>query len=268
MSRKAPSRREFLTLPLALILAPLIGGRPAGAAPDARKAKYGADISILYGVLTYRLEGTVTETVDRGAGQYEVAIVGEGDGIANRVESRGTLWQGRWAPLQTRSFFSVKGRESRSDITYDYARRSVAYHFKGETFFLRKLRVADDVVPIPEGMYIDDTLSATLNYTDQLWVPQADGTYLTRIVRRKKPENEGADDVQQHYKAELVPFTLKVVPDASTGKTTAHIDLTRFSSWAKQDQPGKITFDTTRRLENMSLPMMLGTSVQVRIATG
>src|SRR5881397_219819 len=36
MSRKAPSRREFLTLPLALILAPLIGGRPAGAAPDAR----------------------------------------------------------------------------------------------------------------------------------------------------------------------------------------------------------------------------------------
>src|SRR5438876_1232377 len=150
MSRKAPSRREFLTLPLALILAPLIGGRPAGAAPDARKTKYGADISILYGVLTYRLEGTMTETVDRGAGQYE-----------------------------------------------------------------------------------------------------------------------GADDVQQqHYKAELVPFTLKVVPDASTGKTTAHIDLTRFSSWAKQGQPGKITFDTARRLENMSLPMMLGTSVQVRIATG
>src|SRR5204862_13849 len=139
MSRKVPSRREFLTLPLALILAPLIGGRPAGAA---------------------------------------------------------------------------------------------------------------------------------LNYTDQLWVPQADGTYLTRIVRRKRPENEGADDVQQHYKAELAPFTLKVVPDASTGKTTAHIDLTRFSSWAKQDQPGKITFDTARRLENMSLPMMLGTSVQVRIATG
>ena len=94
MSRKAPSRREFLTLPLALILAPLIGGRPAGAAPDARKAKYGADISILYGVLTYRLEGTMTETVDRGAGQYEVAIVGEGDGIASRR---------RTSPSETRS---------------------------------------------------------------------------------------------------------------------------------------------------------------------
>ena len=46
MSRKAPSRREFLTLPLALLLAPLIG-RPVAAAPDARKAKYGADVSIM-----------------------------------------------------------------------------------------------------------------------------------------------------------------------------------------------------------------------------
>src|SRR5262245_46009598 len=266
MSRKGTSRREFLTVPLALLLAPLIGCPVAAA--DARKSKYGADVSILYGVLTYRLEGTMTEMVDRAAGRYDVAIVGEGDGIANRVESRGILWQGRWAPLQTRSFFSVKGRESRSDIAYDYAKRSVAYHFKGETFFLRKLRVADDVVTIPEGTYVDDSLSATLNYTDQLWVPQADGTYLTRIVRRKKAENEGADDVQKDYKAELVPFTLKVVPDAATGKTVAHIDLTRFSSWAKQDQPGTITFDAARRLENMSLPMMLGTSVQIKIATG
>src|SRR5882762_9000628 len=97
MSRKVPSRREFLTLPLAVLLAPFLG-RPVAAAADARKAKYGADVSILYGVLTYRLEGTMTEMVDRAAGQYEVSIAGEGDGIANRIESRGTLWQGRWAP--------------------------------------------------------------------------------------------------------------------------------------------------------------------------
>jgi len=267
MSRKVTNRREFLTLPLAALLAPLFG-RTASAAPDARNARYGADVSILYGMLTYRLEGTMSETVDRPGGRYEVTIVGEGDGIANRIESRGTLLEGRWAPLQTRSFFSVKGRESRSDITYDYARRSIAYRFKGETFFFRRLRVADDVLTIPKGLYVDDTISATLNYTDQLWAPQPDGTYLTRIVRRKKPENEGADDVQQHYKAELVPFTLKVARDAATGKATAQIDLTRFSSWAKQDQPGRITFDAGRRLENMSLPMMLGTSVQIRIATG
>ena len=267
MSRNATSRREFLTLPLALLLAPLLG-RAACAATDARKAKYGADVSILYGVLTYRLEGTMAETVDRAAGQYDVTIAGEGDGIANRIESRGTLWQGRWAPLQTRAFFSVKGRESRSDITYDYTQRSIAYHFKGETFFLRRLRVADDVLVMPEGLYVDDTISAALNYTDQLWVPQSDGSYLTRVVRRKKAENEGADDVQQHYQAELIPFMLKVAVDAATGKSTAHIDLTRFSSWAKQDQPGRITFGAGRRIENLSLPMMLGTSVQIRIATG
>ena len=34
----------------------------------------------------------------------------------------------------------MKGRESRADITYDHARGRVEYHFKGETFFLRRLR--------------------------------------------------------------------------------------------------------------------------------
>src|SRR3989442_15749542 len=116
MSRKATSRREFLTLPLALLLAPLLG-RAAYAATDARTAKYGADVSILYGVLTYRLDGTMTETVDRAAGQYDVTIAGEGEGIANRIESRRTLWEGGWAPSQTRPLFSGKGRESRPEIT-------------------------------------------------------------------------------------------------------------------------------------------------------
>jgi hypothetical protein len=111
----------------------------------------------------------LTETIDRPGGRYDVAIAGEGDGIANRIESAGILRQGRWAPLRTRSFFSVKGRESRSDITYDYARRTVEYHFRGETFFLRRLRLADDTVPIPEGLLVDDSLSATLNYADRLW---------------------------------------------------------------------------------------------------
>src|SRR2546428_11911223 len=177
MSRQIIDRRQFLTLPLALFLAPLAR---AQAAVEAHRAPYGVDVSLVYGALAYRVEGTLTETIDRPSGRYDVAIAGEGDGIANRIESVGILRQGRWAPLQTRSFFSVKGRESRSDITYDHAKRSVAYRFKGETFFLRKLRVADDVLTIPEGMYVDDSISATLNYTDQLWVAQADGTFLTR----------------------------------------------------------------------------------------
>src|SRR2546422_8608774 len=100
MSRKVTTRREFLKVPLAVLLLAPIASRPVAAAPDARKAKYGADVSILYGVLTYRLEGTMNETVDRGAGRDDVAIAGGGDGIANRIESPGTLWPGRWAPLQ------------------------------------------------------------------------------------------------------------------------------------------------------------------------
>ena len=135
-------------------------------------------VSILYGALTFRVEGTLSETIDRPGGRYDVAIAGEGDGIANRIESTGILRQGRWAPLRTQSFFTVKGRESRSNITYDYARRGIDYHFKGETFFLRRLRIADDFLPIPEGLAVDDSISATLNYADQLWTPQADGTPL------------------------------------------------------------------------------------------
>jgi hypothetical protein len=265
MSRQAIDRRQFLTLPLALFLTPLAR---VYAATVAHKAPYGVDVSLLYGALTYRVEGTLTETIDRPAGRYDVTIAGEGDGIANRIESVGILRQGRWAPLRSRSFFSVKGRESRSDITYDHARRSIEYHFKGETFFFRRLRVVDDVLPIPEGLLVDDSISATLNYGDQRWAPQAGGSFVTHVVRRKVARNEGPDDVQKHYRAELVPFELKVSVDAETRKLIAQIDLTRFSSWAKQDQPALITFGADRRPEHLSLPMILGTSVQIRLKTG
>ena len=265
MSRKAIDRRQFLTLPLALLLTPLAR---VYAATGAHKAPYGVDVSILYGALTFRVEGTLSETIDRPGGRYDVAIAGEGDGIANRIESTGILRQGRWAPLRTQSFFTVKGRESRSNITYDYARRGIDYHFKGETFFLRRLRIADDFLPIPEGLAVDDSISATLNYADQLWTPQADGNFVTHVVRRKRAENEGPDDVQKHYRAELVPFALKVAVDKETRKPVAQIDLTRFSSWAKQDRPALVTFGPDRRPEHLSLAMMLGTSVQIQLKTG
>lgn len=265
MSRKVVDRRQFLTLPLALFFAPLAR---VYAAAEPQKAPYGVEVSLLYGALTYRLEGTLTETIDRRGGRYDVAIVGEGDGIANRIESVGTLRLGRWAPLRTRSFFSVKGRESRSDITYDHALRTIEYHFKGETFFLRRLRIADDLLAVPEGLLVDDSISGTLNYADQLWSARADGSFVTHVVRRKRAENEGPDDVQKHYRAELVPFTLKVEVDAETRKPVAKIDLTRFSSWAKQDQPALITFGPQRRPEHLSLSMMLGTSVQIRLKAG
>jgi hypothetical protein len=266
MSRQTLSRRKFLTLPLALLLAPLALPRDwARAEPEARRATYAADIGILYGVLSFHLDGTLTEVVDRAAGRYDVKIVGEGDGIANRIESRGVLRDGRWTPRETHSFFSVKGRESRSDIAYDLTRRTIAYHFRGETFFLRKLRVADDVVAVPDGMHVDDSLSATLNYVDGRWPSQEDGTYQTHVIRRRKPDDEGPDDVQRAYRAEVVPFSLKVAADSASGKPTALFDLTRFSSWAKRDQPARITFGPDRRPELMTLGMVLGTSVKIEL---
>ena len=265
MSRQVIGRRDFLSLPLAFLLAPLAR---ASADTVARTAPYQVDVRLLYGALTYRIDETLAESIDRSAGRYEVAMTGEGDGIVNRIESSGALRQGRWAPLRSRSFFSVKGRESRGDVTYDYTARKIDYHFKGETFFLRRLRVVDDSLPMPDGLLIDDAISATLNYADQLWRPQSDGDLLTHIVRRKIASNEGPDDVQAQYRAELAPLTLKVAVDAETRKPTARFDLTRFSSWARQSQPALITFGTDRRPEHLNLPMILGTSVQISLKTG
>ena len=262
MSRKVIDRRRFLTVPLALLLAPLAR---AHAALETSRVPYGVDVSLLYGALTYRIEGAMTEAIDRAGGRYDVAIAGEGDGIVNRIESTGALRQGRWVPLRSRSFFSVKGRESRSNITYDHVRGSIEYHFKGETFFFRRLRVVDDVVPIPPGLLVDDSISATLNYADRLWEPRADGSFVTHVVRRQVARNEGPDDVQANARAELVPFKLEMAMNAAKLKPIAQFDLTRFSSWAKQDRPALVTFGPDRRPEHLSLPMILGSSVQIRL---
>lgn len=261
------SRRRFLALPLAFLLA-AVGIRPArgwAAATETRKGTYTADVGILYGLLTFRLEGVLTEATDRAAGRYRVTIAGEGDGIANRIDSSGLLRDGRWVPLEGHAWFSVKGRESRSELRYDWARRTVEYHFRGETFFLRRLRVADDLVPVPEGVHVDDSVSATLNYADGVWPARADGSYATHVVRRKRADDEGPDDVQRFYRAELVPFTLKVDADPVSGQPTALFDVTRFSSWAKKGEPARVTFGPDRRPALMSMPLMLGSSVKVEL---
>jgi len=269
MSRHLISRRRFLSLPLAVFLAQ-VGRRPAqgwAATSPPRKGAYTADVGILYGLLTFRLEGVLTEATDREAGRYHVTIAGEGDGIANQIESSGLLRDGRWVPLEGYSSFSVKGRQSRSELRYDWTRRTVEYHFRGETFFLRRLRVVDDVVSVPEGAHVDDSVSASLNYADGVWPARADGSYETHIVRRKRADDEGMDDVQQLYRAELVPFTLKVDADPVSGKPVALFDLTRFSSWAKNGEPARVTFGPDRRPTLVSLPLVLGSSVKIELRT-
>src|SRR2546425_3600980 len=239
MSRYSLSRRQFLTLPLALVIGPLAD---AAAEMEQRRAGYDADIGILYNALSLELVGTVDETVDRAAGRYQVTAIGQGARISNRIESRGIRRDGRWTPLQASGWFQVAGRESRSDVTYEWDRRVIDYHFRGETFLLRRLRVADDRVSVPDGLHVDDVISAVLNYADGLWRPEPDGAFHTHVVRRRRPENEAPDEVQRYYRAEIVPFVLKVAPDPETGKPTAQFDLSRFSSWGSEGRPGRIVF--------------------------
>ena len=260
MSMPLISRRQFLTLPFAALFTTSAG---AYAMPEVAKARYAADIGILYDMVSLHLQGGIEETVDRGAGRYRIEANGTGPGIANRVVSTGILRDGRWAPVHSQSWFDVRGRQSRTEIAYHWPKRQVEYHARGETFFLRRLRVVDDLVAIPDTGHVDDVMSATLNYADSRWPLQADSSYRTLVVRRRRADHEGPDDVASSYRAEIVPFELKVDVDAE-GKRTALFDLSRFSSWAKASEPARIVFSADRRPEVIKTSMILGSSVTIR----
>jgi hypothetical protein len=268
MSRGLLDRRRFLRLSCGLVLLPFtLPGRPARAAARSRKVPYTVDVRFVHGALQFHLVGTLNEDVDPAAGRYHVTVVGEGAGISHRIQSTGALIQGRWAPHEANSRFSVLGRESRTEIVYDWTRRRVDYHFRGETFFLRRLRMADDVLAIPASMHVDDLISAALNYADARWPAQADGSLRTHVVRRKKPDDEGPDDVLQSYGADLSPLVLQVEAGEGSGKRSALIDFTRFSAWARRDQPVEVTFGNEGHLEAVRVPMILGSSVAVAFGT-
>jgi hypothetical protein len=256
------NRRNFLTLALAVLLAPA----RLVAEPMARRGTFAADVGILYQMLTFHVAGDVQESIDRGTGRYEVRVSGQGDGIANRIESSGLFRGGRWVPLRGTSWFQVKGRESRTQVTYDHERHVIEYHARAETFLLRRLRVVDDVIPLPEGVVVDDALSALLNYRDGAWASSSDGRLHTNIVRRRRSDDEGPDDVARAYRAELAPLDFKIEPDQETRKPAALLDLSRFSSWAREDRPARVVFDDQRRPTLITGSMILGTSVTIRLA--
>jgi hypothetical protein len=261
MSIAPVNRRDFLTLLLTGLLAP----PPARAEPIARLGTFAAEIGVLYQMLTFQLAGDVQEHVNRSAGRYDVRLIGQGDGIANRTESSGVLRDGRWRPLRGASWFQVRGRESRLEIGYDYDRGVVEYHARGETFFRRRLRVVDDVLTLPAGMAVDDGISALLNYREGYWTPGPDGILRTHVVRRRRAANEGPDDVAPVYRAELIPLDLKIERDATTGRLSALLDLSLFSSWARPEHPARIVFDGDRRPALITGSMILGTSVTIRL---
>jgi hypothetical protein len=200
----------------------------------------------MYGLFRFEESGIIDEAIDRAAGRYEVKITGQGEGMATEIVSTGTLRDGRWAPLRFTDRFVVYGRESRLEIIYDYERRLIRYRGRSETFLLRRIRVTDDTLPLPVGTHVDDVVSATLNHSEDRWPPEANGALVTRVVRRQRGQREGPDDVDGRYRAELVPFELRVGPGAG-GRPTALMDLTRFSSWAREDEPARIVFGADRR---------------------
>jgi len=260
MSTRWLTRRRFLTVALATCVVP--GGVAEGEV-RTRRGAYTIEVGILHDMLTFRLDGTVEEQVDRGAGRYQVTMAGQGMKIANRLESQGRLIGGRWAPVRSRGTFEVAGRDSRSDIAYDWDRGRIDYHTRAETFFLRRQRVVDDVVTIPSGQHVDDPVSAVLNHADGLWPADPDGVLRTLVVRRRRAETEGPEDVQGTYRAELVPFVAKLGTDPR-GVATVLIDMTRFSSWARSDQPARVVLGPGGRPSLISSSLILGTSVAIR----
>jgi hypothetical protein len=269
MSRFLVSRRRFLTLPLLALmgsaLRPWAPPRLWAEPQSRRQGRYDVDVGILYGALSLTLDGTVEETHDPVANRYRVRAVGQGRHMSNRLESEGALRGGRWAPLQSEVWVEVAGRTARTAVEYDYDRARLHYVYRAETFFLRRVRQADDVLEIPEGLHLDDALTATLNYAEARWLPEPDGVYRTHVVRRRRPEDEGPDDVQQAYRAEIVPVALQVQADPETGRPTALLDLTPFSSWARRGRPARVVFGPGRRPERIHAWLMLGTTVRVRI---
>jgi hypothetical protein len=268
MSTLLIDRRRFLTLPIALLLAPLVPVltpfRPVSAEPIRRRGQYSADVGVLYNLLTFHSEGTIDEFVDRSIGEYGVLIAGDGSSISTRIESRGRFGENRWMPIHSRSWFTVRGRLSQTEVAYDYARRSISYRARAETFFLRRLRVVEDVVPIPIGLHVDDVVSAILNYADGLWSP-SDGALRTFVVRRRHAPDEGPDDVSSSYRAELTTLEAKVTANAADGKSSALFDLSPFSSWMRPSRPAEITFGVNRRPELITSSMILGSSVTIRL---
>ena len=102
-----------------------------------------------------------------------------------------------------------------------------------------------------------------LNFAEGQWPVGPDGRLHTLVVRRRRAETEGPDDVETSYRAELVPFVLTVGRDAG-GLSTAQIDMTRFSSWARADQPARVVFGPSRRPSLIASSLILGTSLAIR----
>jgi hypothetical protein len=258
------SRRQLLAaLPFGLLL----GRGWAHALEDGRSTfTYQLDLSVLFSFLTLSITGTVVQEIDRRAGKYRVTMEGQGTGLSTRTEASGVIRDGRFKPVETRAVHHFRNRQNTSTTTYDHIRQRAEIHAVTHTLLLGRRRQVDDILAIPPGRHVDDLISAELNFADNTLEHEADGTYHTWVVRRARADNEGPDDVSPDgYRAELVPLRFRPSPDAATGGQTALVDITRFSSWARPDQPARVTFGADRQLVSVQSLLLYGTTLRVRV---
>jgi hypothetical protein len=225
-------------------------------------------MGILFNLLTFKLSGTVVREIDRAAGRYRATMNASGSGITAGTENVGIIKGGRFVPTMTHGAHTVRGRENRVDITYDYERGLAEYHALGYTFFLGRRRQVDDAVRLPAGQHVDDLISAELNFAANALERDPDGAYRITVVRRARPADEAPDDVSADgYRAELATVRFRAVPDAASGRITALVDLTGFSSWARSSRPARVEFGPDRYLESIKTSLILGTTFAVHLSS-
>ena len=264
------SRRAFLAVSLPLLASPQAALAQASPQAPAREVfDCSVNMGVLFNLITFALKGTVVKEIDRTAGRYRVSMNGEGDSISLHTEASGLIKQGRFTPVEIHSHSTIRGRESRLDMLYDHDRGTVEYHSVMHTFFLGRRRQVDDTLKLPADRRVDDLLSAELNFAANMLEQDPDGMYRTFIVRRSRPEDEGPDDVSASgYHAELIPLRFQAVPEGASGRLRALIDITSFSSWARRNQPARVTFGPDRHLESVETKLILGTTFKVLLAAG
>jgi hypothetical protein len=260
------ARRRFLLMSLMSFVVPF----PALSHATERMVRaYEANLGVLFNLFTYTLAGSVTVDVDRNSGGYRVAMTGSGPGVTARSESLGIIREGRFMPTETRSWYTVRGRENQLALSYDYERGVVSYHVVAYTLLLGRRRQVDDVIRIAPGQHVDDLISAVLNFAADALDVDSDGAFCTTVVRRARSANEGPDDVSPTgYRAELWTVRFHAAPDAATGRLTALVDLSGFSSWTRPARPARVVFGPDRYLESVNSSLILGTTFTLRLVPG
>jgi hypothetical protein len=259
------TRRGFLALSFFGLIRP----RSAlGGTTERRERAYEANVGILFNLLAYTLRANVTVEIDRFAGRFRVVINGSGPGATIRTESEGIIRDRRFMPVETRSMYTVRGRENRLLLSYDYDHRLVSYHVVAHTFLRGRRWQVDDVVRLAPGQHVDDLISAALNFAAGTLDVDPDGASSVTVLRRARSAHEGLEDIAATgYHAELTTVRVRPARDAATGRLTALVDLTGFSSWARPSRPARVVFGPDRFVESAYSSLILGTTFELRLVS-